>query len=84
MSSKNKLVVPEAKQALDMMKMEIAHEIGYPAYSNMPSEMYPALVNGLVVKEMVRQGEQMLINNYGAQTNQHYSKKDINLNNLQN
>lgn len=60
MSNRNKLVVPEARQALNDLKMEIAQEIGYPTI--MTSEMYPALVNGLSVREMVRRGEKMLIN----------------------
>ncbi len=62
MSNRNKLVVPEAKQALNNLKMEIANEIGYPTFNGMTSEMYPALVNGLSVREMVRMGEKMLIN----------------------
>lgn len=63
MSNRNKLVVPEAKQALNNLKMEIAQEIGYPTFNGMTSEMYPALVNGLSVREMIRMGEQMLVNN---------------------
>ena len=62
MSNRNKLVVPEAKQALNDLKMEIAQEIGFPTVNGMTSEMYPALVNGLSVREMVRRGEKMLIN----------------------
>nr|WP_312577088.1 small, acid-soluble spore protein, alpha/beta type [Sedimentibacter sp.] len=62
MSSRNKLVVPEARQALNDLKMEIAQEIGYPTMNGTTSEMYPALVNGLSVREMVRRGEKMLIN----------------------
>lgn len=62
MSNRNKLVVPEAKQALNNLKMEIAQEIGYPTYNGMTSEMYPALVNGLSVREMIRMGEKMLVN----------------------
>lgn len=72
MSNRNKLVVPEAKQALNNLKMEIANEIGYPTFNGMTSEMYPALVNGLSVREMVRMGEKMLINN-----NHTPSDKDI-------
>ena len=45
MSGRNKLVVPEARQALNDLKMEIAQEIGYPTINGMTSEMYPALVN---------------------------------------
>lgn len=61
MSHRNKLVVPEAKQALNDLKMEIAQDIGYPTFPGMTSEMYPALVNGLTVREMVRLGEKMLM-----------------------
>lgn len=61
--SKNKLVVPEAQQAINNLKMEIAQDLGYPSISSNNSEIYPAIVNGLSVREMVRMGEQMLINN---------------------
>lgn len=60
--SRNKLVVPEAQQAINDLKMEIAQELGLPTVSGMKSEMYPAIVNGLSVREMVRRGEQMLVN----------------------
>ena len=62
MSSKNKLVVPEAQQAINDLKMEIAQDLGLPTISGMKSNMYPAIVNGLSVREMVRMGEQMLVN----------------------
>ncbi|HHY99954.1 MAG TPA: small, acid-soluble spore protein, alpha/beta type [Sedimentibacter sp.] len=60
--SKNKLLVPEAKQAINELKMEIAQELGMPVINKADSKMYPALVNGLSVREMVRRGEEMLIN----------------------
>ncbi|NLK63773.1 MAG: alpha/beta-type small acid-soluble spore protein [Tissierellia bacterium] len=60
--SKNKLVVPEAQQAINQLKMEIAQELGMPVINGTDSKMYPAIVNGLSVREMVRRGEQMLIN----------------------
>lgn len=60
--SKNKLVVPEAQQAINDLKMEISQELGIPTVQGMKSNMYPAIVNGLSVREMVRRGEQMLIN----------------------
>ncbi|HBC32554.1 MAG TPA: acid-soluble spore protein [Clostridiales bacterium] len=60
--SKNKLVVPEAQQAINDLKMEISQELGLPTVYGMKSNMYPAIVNGLSVREMVRRGEQMLIN----------------------
>ena len=59
--SKNKLVVPEAQQAINNLKMEIAQELGMPYIQGMKSNMYPAIVNGLSVREMVRRGEQMLV-----------------------
>ena len=60
--SKNKLIVPEAQQAINELKMEISQELGIPTVNDMKSTMYPAIVNGLSVREMVRKGEQMLIN----------------------
>ncbi len=62
MSSRNKLVVPEAQQAINNLKMEIAQDMGIPTINGMTSQMYPAIVNGLSVREMVRMGENMLIN----------------------
>lgn len=73
MSSRNKLVVPEAQQAINNLKMEIAQDMGIPTISGMTSEMYPAVVNGLSVREMVRMGEKMLIN----RQNQAPTDKDI-------
>lgn len=60
--SKNKLLVPEAQQAINDLKTEIAQELGMPVINGTTSNMYPAIVNGLSVREMVRRGEQMLIN----------------------
>ena len=59
--SRNKLIVPEAQQALNNLKMEIAQDLGLPSINNGSTKMYPAIVNGLSVREMVRLGEQMLI-----------------------
>ena len=60
--SKNKLIVPEAQQAINDLKMERSQELGIPTVTGMKSNMYPAIVNGLSVREMVRRGEQMLAN----------------------
>lgn len=60
--AKNKLVVPEAQQAVNNLKMEIAQDMGLPTIAGMKSNMYPAVVNGLSVREMVRMGEKMLVN----------------------
>lgn len=62
MSRRNKLVVPEAQQAVNNLKMEIAQDMGIPSVSGATSEMYPAVVNGISVREMVRMGEKMLMN----------------------
>jgi hypothetical protein len=67
MSSRNKLLVPEAQQAINNLKMEIAQDMGIPTINGTTSEMYPAIVNGLSVREMIRMGEKMLINNKQTQ-----------------
>lgn len=79
--AKNKLVVPEAKKAVDVLKMEIASEMGYtpPLTSNMQNKMYPALVNGLAVREMVKMGEKMIINNKPSQFKPQINKDFHNL-----
>lgn len=61
--SRNKLVVPEAQQAINNLKMEIAQDLGVPVLKNTTLEVYPAIVNGLSVREMVRMGEKMISNN---------------------
>lgn len=63
MSSRNKLVVPEAQQAINNLKMEISNELGIPTLNVNATAMYPAIVNGLSVREMVRMGENMLVQN---------------------
>ncbi|MGD9569396.1 MAG: small, acid-soluble spore protein, alpha/beta type [Sedimentibacter sp.] len=67
MSSRNKLVVPEAQQAINNLKMEIAQDMGIPTINGMTSQMYPAIVNGLSVRAMVGMGEKMLMNNKQTQ-----------------
>lgn len=63
MSSRNKLIVPEAQQAINSLKMEISNELGIPTLNVNATAMYPAIVNGLSVREMVRIGENMLVQN---------------------
>lgn len=80
MARKNKLVVPEAKRAVDMLKMEIASDMGFtPPTSDMQDKMYPALVNGLAVREMVRMGEKMIANNQPSQFGPQINKDFHNL-----
>lgn len=66
MSSRNKLIVPEAQQAINSLKMEISNELGIPTLNVNATAMYPAIVNGLSVREMVRMGEKMLVQNNNA------------------
>lgn len=61
--SRNKLIVPEAQQAINSLKMEISNELGIPTLNVNATAMYPAIVNGLSVREMVRMGEKMLVQN---------------------
>lgn len=63
MSSRNKLIVPEAQQAINSLKMEISNELGIPTLNVNATAMYPAIVNGLSVREMVRMGENILVQN---------------------
>ncbi|OZV11026.1 small, acid-soluble spore protein, alpha/beta type [Tissierella sp. P1] len=56
--SKNKLIVPEAREALEKFKMEIANEFGVDDPRNLASKH-----TGLVVRELVRMGEEELIDN---------------------
>lgn len=79
LAKKNKLVIPNAQKALDMLKMEIASDIGYNPPSDMKDKMYPALVNGLAVKEMVRMGEKMITNNMPSQFRPQINKDFHNL-----
>lgn len=59
--------------------MEIAQELNVPVINGMDSKMYPALVNGLSVREMVRMGEKMLMNNNNTNTNSIPPTNQINL-----
>lgn len=56
--SKNKLIVPEAREALEKFKMEIANEFGVDDPRNLASKH-----TGLVVRELIRMGEEEFIDN---------------------
>lgn len=80
MGRKNKLVIPEAKRAVNALKMELASDMGYtPPTTDMKDKMYPALVNGLAVREMVRMGEKMITNNQPSQFRPQINKDFHNL-----
>ncbi len=50
----NKVIVPEAKQALSQMKLEIANELGLSNYDNIDKGNLTSRQNGYVGGYMVR------------------------------
>ncbi|HHV39552.1 MAG TPA: alpha/beta-type small acid-soluble spore protein [Tepidimicrobium sp.] len=50
----NRILVPEAKQALEQLKLEIASELGIENYNNIDKGDLPSRVNGYVGGHMVR------------------------------
>ena len=61
-SSSNRVVVPEAKEAMDKFKMEIADELGVPltnGYNGNLTSYQNGSVGGYMVKKMIEeQGEE--------------------------
>ena len=59
----NQVVVPQARQALDQLKYEVAQEIGLPNYQgylgDIPSRLNGA-VGGHMVRRMIQFAEQQL------------------------
>ncbi len=68
MANNNKIVVPEARQALDQLKLEIANELGITNYSNIDKGELPSRVNGYVggymVKRLVESAQNQLAGKY--------------------
>ena len=64
MSNNNKTVVPEAKAALNQMKLEIANEIGLANYDTIDKGNLTARQNGYVggymTKKLVELAEQQM------------------------
>ena len=64
MSNSNRTVVPEAKAALNQMKLEIANEIGLSNYENIDKGNLTARENGYVggymTKKLVEMAEQQM------------------------
>ncbi len=64
MSNTNKTVVPEAKAALNQMKLEIANEIGLSNYDTVDKGNLTARQNGYVggymTKKLVELAEQQM------------------------
>lgn len=61
--SSNKLVVPEARQALNQMKTEVASELGMSDYSSMDKGNLTARQNGYVGGNMTKRLVEMAQNN---------------------
>lgn len=60
----NNLVAPEARQALDNMKMEIASQLGLSNYANIDkgnlTSRQNGYVGGYITKNLVQMAEQQL------------------------
>lgn len=54
MARNNRVLVPEARQALDQLKLEIANELGVNNYNNIDKGNLPSRVNGYVGGNMVK------------------------------
>lgn len=63
-NNNNRTVVPEAKQALNQMKLEIANELGMADYQQMDKGNLTARQNGYVggymTKKLVEMAEQQM------------------------
>ncbi|KGG79878.1 spore protein [Caloranaerobacter azorensis H53214] len=64
MARGNKVVVPEAKQALEQMKIEIANELGLSNYNSIDKGNLTSRQNGYVggymVKRLIEQAERQM------------------------
>lgn len=54
MANRNKILVPEARQALEQMKLEIANELGISNYNSIDKGNLPSRTNGYVGGNMVK------------------------------
>lgn len=63
MSSRNRVEVPEAKEALNRFKMEVASEIGVPltqGYNGNLTSYQNGSVGGYMVKKMIKAQEEQM------------------------
>lgn len=67
-SSSNRILVPEARQALNQMKLEIASELGMANYDSIDKGNLPSRQNGYVGGYMTKQLVQMAQQNMGGTT----------------
>ncbi len=54
MANNNRIVVPEARQALNQLKLEIANELGLENYDSIDKGNLPSRSNGYVGGYMVK------------------------------
>ena len=62
-SSSNRVVVPEAKEAMDKFKMEVANELGVPlknGYNGDLTSRQNGSVGGYMVKKMIEAQERQM------------------------
>lgn len=83
-NNSNKLVVPNAVNALEKMKLEIAAELGIENYDSIDKGSLPSRINGMVggsmTKKLVELGQQQLAKQLNSQTNldfKEYKKEAI-------
>lgn len=66
MKNSNKIVAPQAKQAIDQMKYEIANELGVNLGADATSRANGS-VGGEITKRLVKMGESQLGGSYNVQ-----------------
>lgn len=64
----NKILVPEARQALEQMKLEIANELGISNYNNIDKGNLPSRQNGYVGGYMTKKLVEMAQQSLGGRT----------------
>ena len=66
-NNNNRIVVPEAREALNQLKLEIANELGINNYDNIDKGELPSRVNGYVggymVKKLVESAQNQMAGN---------------------
>jgi hypothetical protein len=67
-SGTNAILVPEARQALDQMKLEIASELGMTNYNSMDKGNLPSRQNGYVGGFMTKRLVEMAQKSMGGGT----------------
>ena len=69
-NNSNRIVVPEARQALNQMKLEIANELGMSNYDSLDKGNLPSRQNGYVggymTRRMVEFAQQNMSNGAGT------------------